>query len=309
MTKKIKIAFIASVLAGSFSCTYAGWFTPKTDSEKAFEAFRKRDYSESIKIYEKACSEDDFTACREAGLQYQMATGVAKDIYKAKVFYEKACKGGAVGGCGYLAALTRDEGDEKTNSQNFKQAQNNCNTGSADWCGRLGVHYYQGEGINKNLDLAEKYLQQSCDAGHNKWCGWLGQLSYDKNDHFKAFESYSKACNGGDAVACRSVGHLYENGQGTRLDIVKASDLYGKACDMKDQAGCENYGRLKSPQPVQQAVNNAPNSNYQQEQLNIQRQQLKLQQEQNLQNQLNSMQQQNQFQSQQNAQYLRNLGY
>lgn len=281
MTKKIKIALIASVLMGNFSYTYAGWFSFNT-YDRATDAYSDGRYVDALLLYEKACTNEDFKSCNDAGAMHENGMGTVKDNLKAEYFYRIACNNRAGNGCNNLQSIDKEETrvrerektiikEQEANSKNFKQAQEYCQAGSADWCGRLGVHYYQGEGIDKNLNLAEKYLQQSCDAGHNKWCGWLGELSYGKKDYFKTFESYSKACNAGDAVGCRSIGYLYENGQGSRLDIAKAADFYGKACDMKDQAGCENYKRLKSPQPVQQANSNNSNTNYQQEQLRLQK--------------------------------------
>ncbi|MFA6189036.1 MAG: tetratricopeptide repeat protein [Sulfuricurvum sp.] len=303
MTKKLKIVLIAFVLMGSFSYSNAGWFSFGSTYDRALEAYGKNKNIEALGLYEQSCDEGNFESCSQAGHMYQYGYGAKQSHTKASEFYAKACRGGYSGGCNNLQSMEKSE----TNFKNFKQAQENCIAGSADWCGKLGIHYYQGEGVDKNLDLAEKYLQQSCDREMSNSCAWLGRLSYDRKDYFKAFESLYKACNAGVAAACVDVGNLYKDGHGTRLDLTKAADFYGKACDMKIQQGCEKYSQLKSPQPVQQIVNNTSNSNYQQEQLNIQRQQLKLQQEQNLQNQLNSTAQQNQLMNMQNAQYLHNL--
>lgn len=300
MIKKIKIVFIASILIGSFSYSYAGWFNSESSYDKALSAIQHNDNINAAKLYEQSCGEGDMHGCFESGNMYQDGRGVMQDGDKASEFYAKACT---------LRHFVACEKPKLIST--YKNVLTNCNAGNLDWCGQLGILYYRGEGIAQDYKLAKKYLTESCNAGVTNSCAWLGNMYYQglgvEKDYFQAMEFSNKACAAGISASCNDVGRLFKNGQGTRLDLTKAADFYGKACDMQNQQGCENYQQLKSPQPIQQAVNNTPNSNYQQEQLNIQRQQLKLQQEQNLQNQLNSIQQQNQFQSQQNAEMLREI--
>lgn len=274
MTKKLKIALIASVLSGSFSCFYAGG-SSLIDStyEKAQQAYSSNKV-EATKLFEKSCNEGVAKGCSDLAYMYRYGHGVIKDDIKALELYEKACKSGESTACNNAEQIS----EMGKKSPLFNQALTNCKSGSVEWCGALGVHYYKGDGTDINLYLAEKYLQQSCDAGYPKWCAWLGALKYNNKDYFKAFEYFNKACAAGFVDQCNDVGYLYANGQGTRLDIAKATEFYGKSCDMKNQKGCESYKRLKSPQPVQQVVNNNSNSNYQQEQLNILRQQQQAQQ-------------------------------
>lgn len=67
-----------------------------------------------------------------------------------------------------------------------------------------------------------------------------------RQDKFKAVELYTKACDGGYALGCWSLGLMYEDGDGVRQNYNKALELYGKACDLKNEYGCENYARLKT---------------------------------------------------------------
>ncbi|CAM4036403.1 SEL1-like repeat protein [Campylobacter armoricus] len=47
-----------------------------------------------------------------------------------------------------------------------------------------------------------------------------------------------------DSVSCGSVGLLYENGKGIRVDFKQAKKYYGLACDGGYQLGCDGYKRL-----------------------------------------------------------------
>ena len=304
VSKKFKIILVASILAGNISYTLAGdWsFFKKSTLEKALVAVENGNNDEAEKLYIQGCEENDYVCCTALGDVYNYR----EDLNKASDLYNKACNGGDSRGCASIKTIKnkmQKNQESAVHNNQYNEALKNCNAGSSDWCGRLGLHYYQGEGIGKNLDLAEKYLQQSCDAGYGRWCGWLGSISYGKKDYFKMLEDVNKGCNGKIAISCIDAGRLYENGMGTRLDLTKAADFYGKACDMKEQTGCENYKRLKSPQPVQQTINNTQNSSNNAVAEAIYRQteqQHSQNQQQNLQNAVNNIMEDNRVRSMQN---------
>ena len=52
----------------------------------------------------------------------------------------------------------------------------------------------------------------------------------------------TKACDGGDAAGCGSLGLMYQNGQGVTRDEFKAVSLYRKACDNGNARGCTDLG-------------------------------------------------------------------
>ena len=77
-------------------------------------------------------------------------------------------------------------------------------------------------------------------------CYSLG-LSYQ--DDFKANEFYKKACDGGYAEGCNSLGIAYLFGMGVRQDDLKANEFYGKAnvllkktCDNGVAMDCYSLG-------------------------------------------------------------------
>ncbi|WP_149721957.1 tetratricopeptide repeat protein [Campylobacter concisus] len=80
--------------------------------------------------------------------------------------------------------------------------------------------------------------------GFSKDLTELGSEAYDKGDYQKAAELLQKACDGGDAMGCYSLGFLYQNGQGVKQDYQKAAELYQKGCDGRNAGGCSNLGVL-----------------------------------------------------------------
>ncbi|MDY3672983.1 MAG: tetratricopeptide repeat protein, partial [Campylobacter sp.] len=57
---------------------------------------------------------------------------------------------------------------------------------------------------------------------------------YDNKNYDKAFESFKKACDGGDMSGCYNLGIMYASGNGVEKDLGKAAELYKKVCDGGD---------------------------------------------------------------------------
>ena len=67
-----------------------------------------------------------------------------------------------------------------------------------------------------------------------------GIAFYNNKEYDKAFESFKKACDGGDMRGCHNLGVMYEKGNGVEKDLGKAVQLFKKACDGGDLDGCRN---------------------------------------------------------------------
>lgn len=57
-------------------------------------------------------------------------------------------------------------------------------------------------------------------------------------DSYLARELYERACNGGDALACLSLGAMFEAGDGVLQDSYRARQLFRRACDGGRQEAC-----------------------------------------------------------------------
>jgi len=95
----------------------------------------------------------------------------------------------------------------------------------------LGVAYYQGDGVPRNLakaiDLLEKIpIDQLPAAGR-----YLGDiyLSQDKSNYQKAIEVYRQAAEAGDLAAYSALGDMYFNGVGVDRDFDQSMKYYNYA--------------------------------------------------------------------------------
>ena len=71
-----------------------------------------------------------------------------------------------------------------------------------------------------------------------------GKAFYDNKEYDKAFESFKKACDGGNMRACFNLGAMYEYGNGVEKNEQKAAELLKKACDGGNMRGCYNLGLM-----------------------------------------------------------------
>ena len=110
--------------------------------------------------------------------------------------------------------------------------------------------YEQGRAFydNKEYDKAFESFKKACDGGNMRGCFILGAMyergnGVEKNEQ-KAAELYKKACDGGNMVGCGNLGTMYAKGSGVEKDLGKAVELFKKACDSGNMRGCYNLGLM-----------------------------------------------------------------
>ena len=89
-----------------------------------------------------------------------------------------------------------------------------CSLNYADACGNLGNLYFEGIGVDKNINTANSYFKKGCESG--------------------------------SSISCYNYGNSYLNGTGVKRNKKTAKSYYGKSCDFGSQAGCEAYKKLKN---------------------------------------------------------------
>ena len=110
-------------------------------------------------------------------LQGRNADGKGNYAEAAK-WYEQACNGGDVRGCGLLGVRYAEGKGVKQNyaqaAKLFKQA---CNGGDTWGCGALGELYANGQGKRQDLSTAKEYYGKACDLGYQDGCDWYKKLN------------------------------------------------------------------------------------------------------------------------------------
>jgi len=106
----------------------------------------------------------------------------------------------------------------------------------------LGKVYFDGEGVEKNIDIAAKYWEIACEQEDGKGCVLYGiVLNIPFKKPQKAYRMYEKACALGEARGCYHVGMALANGEIAGKDLLRARQLWKRACDGGDAEACYEY--------------------------------------------------------------------
>jgi hypothetical protein len=173
-----------------------------------------------------------------------------KQFSQAAELYQKACDGGERKGCHDLGLMYyRGEGVPKDLNRAAGLFQRACDAAGTGGCLDLGLMYLRGEGVPKDLNRAADLYRRACDAGAPPGCTDLGRMYQDgegvAKDLNRAADLFKRACDAAGSVGCLDLGAMYSRGEGVPKDLNRAADLFKKACDAGVNRGCENLARLK----------------------------------------------------------------
>ena len=174
----------------------------------------------------------------------------AKQFSQAAELYRKACDGGERKGCHDLGLMYfRGEGMEKDLKRAAGLFKRACDAGGMGGCLDLGLMYLKGEGVPKDLKRAADLYTRACDGGAPPGCTDLGRMYHDgegvAKDLNRAADLFKRGCDAGGAVGCLDLGTMYRRGEGVPKDRNRAADLFKKACEAGVNRGCENLATLK----------------------------------------------------------------
>jgi class 3 adenylate cyclase len=169
---------------------------------------------------------------------------------QAAELYRRSCDAGERRGCHDLGLMYyRGEGVAKDLHRAADLYKRACDAGGTGGCLDLGLMYLRGDGVPKDLNRAADFYQRACDAGAPPGCTDLGRMYYDgegvAKDLNRAADLFQHACDGGGPGGCLSLAVMYEHGRGVPKDLSRAADLFNRACDAGLDKGCENLARLK----------------------------------------------------------------
>lgn len=164
--------------------------------------------------------------------------------------------------------------DFNTTLQHFDKL---CKQNDAKACFSIGSWYYQGDGVEQNLQKAKEYYKKACDKNFASGCGMLGSfyeknknlkqaqiyyekgcalneamicdllgnlLNFEKKDYVKAKTIYQKACNLNSGFSCGALADFYLVGRGVKKDDSNALFYYRRGCDLGDERSCSQATKL-----------------------------------------------------------------
>lgn len=129
-----------------------------------------------------------------------------------------------------------------------EELQTLCDGGNMAACGDLGVRYFKGNTVAKDLKKSAALFQRACDGGDAIGCFDLAE-SHRFGDGVtksaaKAAGYYQRGCDGGDGVSCSELAILYNDGDGVKQDDGKIALYADRGCKAKNPLGCALLGAV-----------------------------------------------------------------
>ncbi|MDA3076550.1 sel1 repeat family protein [Campylobacter sp. JMF_04 NA10] len=131
-------------------------------------------------------------------------------------------------------------GVEKNVNLAMDYFKKSCNNNISQSCSILGNIYQNGsDDILKDENLSMKYFQKSCINGIYDDCVWSAQLYNLSKDYQKAVELVNIGCENKNFFSCAYLGIYYKKGLGVKQDNQKAKELFEIACNGGFNKACE----------------------------------------------------------------------
>ena len=113
---------------------------------------------------------------------------------------------------------------------------------------KLGMMYYNGEGVSQDLQEAAKWYRKAADQGYAYAQVSLGLMYYNGEgvleNKGEAVKWYRKAAGQGFALAQQGLGDMYSNGEGVTEDDKEAVKWYRLAADQGNAPAQFNLGLM-----------------------------------------------------------------
>jgi hypothetical protein len=138
-----------------------------------------------------------------------------------------------------------DQGDYATAMKTFRTLAAN---GNASATYNVGVMYFNGQGVEKDIDQAIVWLEKAADEGSvdsQVRLGVIYVVGRDvPNDYSRALTLFKEAAYQGDPLGQFYLGRMYELGLGTEKDPDSARGWYRVAASQGEPLAKERLGQL-----------------------------------------------------------------
>lgn len=108
----------------------------------------------------------------------------------------------------------------------------------------LAVCYYYGNGITKNIDMAEHWWKSAADKGVVDALRGLYALYLGKKNYVAALSYETRLAEHGAADAAYNIGVMYSKGDGVAKNEAKAVEWYRRAAELCNGSYCNYVGSL-----------------------------------------------------------------
>lgn len=195
---------------------------------------------EGIEMLRRAAAANLAYAWEVWGSIYQEGDGVVKNEAEAVACWERAFELGRHSAAGFLVFFY----ESKQDLQNMylwsrKAADTGCSKGFI----LLGICYWLGRGVEKDIEKAEEYFEKAAELGDPYGLLGLGEQAQITGDFDAAVSYFRRAADRGNTNALIALGRCCELGRGVQKDSARAFEYYLKAAEAGDELALVLVGK------------------------------------------------------------------
>jgi uncharacterized protein len=141
-----------------------------------------------------------------------------------------------------------------------KECTAQCEAGNAESCHNLAILTRNGKvGGTPDREAATALFEKACDGGHAAACPMVAYTLDWKTEGKRVAELLGRACDGDDAMSCRSLGSELIRGELMPKDTGRGEQLLTRACALSERFACGKLAWFlwqgkKQPKPALEVV-------------------------------------------------------
>lgn len=231
--------------------------------------YEQENYEQAVRHFRTAANADHPYAQACLAVCYATGEGVEKDLDTAELWAKRALDSGDEKAAALLDAIHEEQRDEAFESgvscyeqgdytQAFQYFHTAAQLGLPNAQFSLALCYFEGEGVEQNLDMAILWVERASEQGFEAAAELLellktakahpfdlGVACYEKGDYTQAVQYFRIAAEQGDVKAQFNLAHCYAQGEGVEKNQSEAVRWYRAAAEQGDQQAAEALARLR----------------------------------------------------------------
>lgn len=182
-----------------------------------------------INRLKKEADNGDADAAYELALKYDKGKEVPKDKDLSIKYYQLSAENGNIS-AKYFIAMAIMAGDLSGEpSHVFSLLTDAANNGMGDAQYMIGACYYQGYGVDQDLNLALEWYTKGAENGNANAQYMVGLAYTNSSKYNEAYQWFKKSAEQGNAYAQKELGVLYYWGRGVVEDNDLAFEWFSKS--------------------------------------------------------------------------------
>jgi len=205
------------------------------------------DYPKARATFVTGCEAGSGAACYAVGYLLQRGLGTAVDLDAALPYFQQACdQYDSADGCAEAGAILTNNGS--TDAARLTALADRACKLATEQCSLQAFLYATGRGVPRDETRATETYVKACQAGNALACSAAaGRIAHGEGvaaNGVLATQIWERACETGSGEDCFQAGLAHRDGELVKEDLPRAYELFSTGCVRKSADACEAAGDM-----------------------------------------------------------------